>query len=74
VSNQVTLQTHKVLYRDQEFSVIPNTALTLYTMRQMLEYVRNIGDVAFIVDGEFYFDEGAFFNLTMKYHDKYIII
>jgi hypothetical protein len=43
-------------------------------MQEMLDYVRNIGDVAFIVDREFYFDEGAFFNLTMKYHDKYIII
>lgn len=74
MSNQVTLQTYKVLYQGQEFSVIPANALTIHAMRHMLEYVRNIGDTAFIVDGEFFFDEGAFFNLTMKYHDKYIII
>jgi hypothetical protein len=74
VSKQEILQTSKVVYRDQEFSVIPASALTPYQMRQMLEYVKNIGDVAFIVDREFYFDEGAFFNLTMKYHEKYIII
>lgn len=74
MSNQQILQTYKVVYRDQEFSVLPALALERYKMCQMLEYVKNIGDVAFIVDGEFYFDEGAFFNLTMKYHEKYIII
>jgi hypothetical protein len=74
VSKLETIQTVKVLYKEHEFSVIPAKTLSIVEKNEMLGYVKNIGDIAFIVDEEFYFDEGAFFNLTMKYCDKYIII
>jgi hypothetical protein len=74
VSNPTTIQTVKVLYKDREFSVITLSNITPSTMRDMLAYVKNIGDIAFIVDDELYFDDGALFNLTMKYCDEYIII
>ena len=74
VSNLQTIQTVKVLYQDREFSVITSTSISHSVMRNMLAYVKNIGDIAFIVDDELYFDEGALFNLTMKYCDEYIII
>lgn len=74
VNKQITLHTVKVLYKDHEFSVIPKLALSSAEMVRMVQYVRQIGDTAFIVDGDMYFDEGAFFNLTMKYCDEYIII
>lgn len=74
MSNQTTIHTVKVLYKDHEFSLIPKTVLTMNVMVNMVQYVKQIGDIAFIVDGDMYFDEGAFFNLTMKYCDEYIII
>ncbi len=74
MSKEQTIHTVKVLYKDHEFSVIPKNVLTNRVMIQMVQYVTQIGDKAFIVDGEMYFDEGAFFNLTMKYCNEYIII
>ena len=74
VSKPVTIQSVKLLYHDKVFSVIPSSLLSLKVKIDMVKYVREIGDVAFIVDGDMYFDECAFFNLTMKYCDEYIII
>ena len=74
VTDIVTIHSVKVLYKDHEFSVIPSGALPLSKMLEMVKYVKEIGDIAFIVDREMYFSEDAFFNLTMKYCDEYIII
>ncbi len=74
VSNPVTIKSVRILYKDAEFSVIPSGLLPLRTKIEMVKFVRDIGDIAFIVDGDMYYDEGAFFNLTMKYCDEYIII
>lgn len=74
VNKLVTVQTVKVLYKNHEFSVIPSGKISFSKMIEMCRYSRSIGDNAFIVDNEMYIDEGAFFNLSMKYCDEYLII
>ncbi|AFC21530.1 hypothetical protein GAP32_082 [Cronobacter phage vB_CsaM_GAP32] len=74
MSNLVTITTVKVLYKNHEFSLIPKGVVPFNKLIEMVRYVKEIGDIAFIVDGDMYFDEGAFFNLTMKYCNEYVII
>lgn len=74
VINPSTITIIKVMYYDREFYLIPSKVLTLCEKIDMVKYVKTIGDIAFIVDNEMYFDAGAYFNLTMKYCDKYIFI
>lgn len=75
MSNIQAIELVKVVYKDREFFLIPASASLSYSEKnEMVSYVRDIGDVAFIVDDEVYFDEGANFNLTMKYCNKYVFI
>lgn len=75
MSNQRIINTIKVVYYDQNFTVIPKHTYLDYNKRiSMLEYLREIGDVAFIVDGELYIDDGAYFNLSMKYCEEFVFI
>lgn len=68
------INTVKVLYKDIEFWVIPANYFTIEEKVVMWQYVKAIGDVAFLVDKELYLDSGALFNLTMKYCDEYDFI
>ncbi|QXO11769.1 hypothetical protein pEaSNUABM44_00073 [Erwinia phage pEa_SNUABM_44] len=74
VNNPRRIDLTKVMYHEREFYLIPSSVLTVYDKIEMARYVKAIGDTAFIVDNEMYFDEGAYFNLTMKYCDKYVFI
>jgi hypothetical protein len=72
VSKTITLV--KVLYKDQEFSVIPKGIISTIELIRMQTYLREIGDTAFVVDNELYFDQNGYFNLSMKYCDEYVFI
>lgn len=66
----------KVAHYDRVFYLIPRTGNTITTseQREMLRYIRSIGDDAFLVSDELYFSEEALFHLDMKYCDKYNFI
>lgn len=74
MNNPRRIELTKVMYKDLKFCLIPANVLTSGEKIEMAEYVQEIGDVAFIVDNELYFDEGAYFNLTMKYCEQYVFI
>ena len=68
------IATVKVMYKDQEFSVIPRGSLGIRAKQQMAAFVQSIGDIAFVVDNELYVSEGGMFHLAMKYCDTYNFI
>ncbi|EBS4516679.1 hypothetical protein DQT32_04625 [Salmonella enterica subsp. enterica serovar Braenderup] len=72
MSKTITLL--KVLYKDQEFSIIPKGAISTSEMIQMQTYLREVGDIVFVIDNELYFDENGYFNLSMKYREEYVFI
>lgn len=72
MSKTITLV--KVLYKNQEFSVIPKGTIGTGELIQMQTYLREVGDTAFVIDNELYFDETGYFNLTMKYCEEYVFI
>lgn len=72
--NNIT--TVKVMYKDQEFTVIPRGCIVLgiRAKQQMAAYVQSIGDIAFVVDNELYVSESGMFHLSMKHCDTYNFI
>lgn len=71
--NNVT--TTKVMYRDEEYTVIPRSGvLTSREKKDMAAYVLSIGELGIVVDDELYVSEGGMFHLSMKYCEKYNFI
>ncbi len=68
------IQTVKLKYRDDEYSLIPSMALPQYMVSEMMEYLSLVGVFAYVVDDEMYLSEAALFNLALKYVDEYIFI
>lgn len=53
---------YKVMYHDK---VYYNVKSEYALLKKYIEYVREIGDEAYMIDNELYIDEGAFFNISM---------
>lgn len=67
--NRITL--NKVLYHDKIYYCV---ACEKSVQRKYLQYAREIGDEAFIIDNELFIDEGAFFNISMMDAESTFII
>lgn len=63
----------KIFHFDKTFHVCPTYMLRM-NINEVYNFLKDIGDEFYIIDDELYVDDGAIFNLTMKYCDKFDII